>query len=90
MRMSQTQIDTVLGQALRMSEAERAELAEKLIASLDESPDFGVEQAWQDEVHRRICDLESGKVACIPWEEVRHGLRDNESRSAPTHILKHR
>ena len=73
--MSHTEIETVLGQALRMPEQERAEIAEKLIASLDDSPDIDVEQAWQEEVSRRISDLESGNAVCVPWEEVRHRLR---------------
>ena len=64
-------METVLGQALRMSEEERAEIAEKLIATLEDSPDIDVEQAWQEEVRRRITDLESGNAVCIPWDEVR-------------------
>ena len=70
-------LETVLGQALQMSEEERAEIAGKLIASLDNSPDTQVEQAWQDEVRQRIGDLDSGGAVCIPWEEVRRRLRDN-------------
>jgi putative addiction module component (TIGR02574 family) len=62
-----------------MSEEERAEMAEKLIASLDDSPEMDVEQAWQEEVQRRIHDIESGAAACIPWEEVRRRLRDGAS-----------
>lgn len=74
--MSHTEIETVLGQALRMSEEERAEIAEKLIASLEDSPDIDMEQAWQEEVRRRISDLESGNAVSIPWEEVRRRLRN--------------
>jgi putative addiction module component (TIGR02574 family) len=77
--MSHADIDTVLGQALRMPEEERAEIAEKLIASLEDSPDSAVEEAWQEEVARRIRDLESGAVVGIPWEEVRRRLRDKAS-----------
>ena len=74
--MSHTEVDTVLGQALRMSAQERAEIAEKLIASLDDSSESDVEQAWQEEVHRRIRELDSGAAVCVPWEEVRRRLRD--------------
>ncbi len=74
--MGHTKIETLLGQALRMSEEERAEIAEKLIASLEDSPDIDVEQAWQEEVRRRISDLESGNAVSIPWEEVRRRLRN--------------
>lgn len=44
----------VLEEALKMSANERAEVAEQLIASLDEVPDTDVEQAWQQEVQRRL------------------------------------
>ena len=73
--MSHTDVDAVLSQALRMPEEERAEIAEKLIASLDNTTDTDVEQAWQEEVRRRIRDLDSGAVVCIPWEEVCRRLR---------------
>jgi len=72
--MSHAEIDTILDQALQMPEEERAEIAQKLLASLEESPDIDVEEAWQEEVARRIRDLESG-VVCIPWEEVRRRLQ---------------
>ena len=67
--MSHTEVDTVLGQALRMSAQERAEIAEKLIASLDDSCESDVEEAWQEEVQRRIRELDSGAAACVPWRK---------------------
>ena len=36
-----------------------------------------VEVAWQEEVQRRIGDLERGAVHCIPWEQVRQQLRNS-------------
>ncbi len=36
----------VLEEALKLMANERAEVAEQLIASLDEIPDIDVEQAW--------------------------------------------
>ena len=59
-----------------MSEHERAEIAERLIASLDDSPKINVEQAWQEEVRRRISELDRGVATCVPWEEVRCRLRN--------------
>ena len=37
----------VLEEALKLTTNERAEVAEQLIASLDETSDTDVEQAWQ-------------------------------------------
>lgn len=44
----------ILEEALKLTANERAEVAEQLIASLDEAPDADVERAWQEEVHRRV------------------------------------
>ena len=65
----------VLEEALKLTAHERAEVAEQLIASLDDGPDADVEQAWQEEVQRRLQQVEHGEVKVIPWEEVQRRLR---------------
>ena len=65
----------LLEEALKLTAYERAEVAEQLIASLDEVPDTSVEQAWQEEVQRRLGQIERGEVKTIPWEEVQRRLR---------------
>lgn len=49
----------------------RADLASSLIESLDPIMDEDVDVAWQQEIARRVEELESGKVKTIPWTEVR-------------------
>ena len=75
--MNHAEVNTVLSKALRMSEPERAAIAERLIASLDGSPETDVEMAWQEEVRQRISELDRGVATCIPWEEVRRRLRES-------------
>lgn len=65
----------LLEEALKLSPNERAEVAEQLIASLDEAPDTDVEHAWQEEIQKRIQQIERGEVKTIPWEEVQRRLR---------------
>ena len=65
----------VLGEALKLTVKERAEVAERLISSLDETPDADVERAWQEEIHRRMQEVDSGTTKTIPWEEVQRRLR---------------
>jgi putative addiction module component (TIGR02574 family) len=62
-----------LTEALALPATERAEVAEQLLKSLDHSTqeDSNIELAWQQEIDKRYSDLATGKVACIPWEEVR-------------------
>lgn len=49
--------------ALELDENHRAELAKKLIDSLDRQIDDDVEQAWIDEVQKRKESLASGKAS---------------------------
>jgi putative addiction module component (TIGR02574 family) len=60
----------LLQQALVLPENERAEIAGILLSSLDATVDQDVDAAWQQEVARRLDELQSGKVQTIPWEEV--------------------
>jgi putative addiction module component (TIGR02574 family) len=61
----------LLKQALTLPDKDRADLAASLISSLDSTVDDNVEAAWQEEISRRMSEIESGKVKPIPWEEVR-------------------
>ena len=61
-------------EASQLPEAERADLAGRLLQSLHGEPDEDVEAAWAEEVERRIRQVDSGEVKTIPWEEVRAKL----------------
>lgn len=67
----------ILDDALRQPEKERARIAETLIASLDAAPGPEVKRAWQEEIDRRLREMDSGTVQCIPWEQVRDRLQRN-------------
>jgi putative addiction module component (TIGR02574 family) len=58
---------------LKLPLAERARLAERLIASLDE--DAEIEAAWIAEVRRRDEELVSGAVEAIPLEDALTSIR---------------
>lgn len=53
---------------------DRAELAGRLLESIEEEPDEGVEEAWAAEIERRMADYRAGRVRTIPWAEVRAQL----------------
>lgn len=61
----------LLQKALALPDKERAELAGNLISSLDATVDQDVDAAWQEEIVRRLHDVQSGKVDTVPWEVVR-------------------
>jgi putative addiction module component (TIGR02574 family) len=54
--------------------AERAELAGSLIESLDDTQDESVKAAWDQEIVRRMTELDSGKVKPVPLEQARRRL----------------
>jgi putative addiction module component (TIGR02574 family) len=64
----QAQFETLEAEALKLSVAERAKLAEHLIASLNE--DNEIEEAWAAETERRIAEIEAGTVRLIPAAEA--------------------
>jgi len=59
-----SQLETVEAQALKLTPEERAQLADRLLASLFE--DHEVEEAWAVEVERRIVEIEAGRTKLIP------------------------
>ena len=60
----------VLKDALALP-SERAALVDSLIESLDTSIDDGVEEAWREEIYRRLQQIDSGAAQLIPWEDAR-------------------
>lgn len=62
----------ILNEVMKLPEAERAELAAEIMATLDEPDvDTSVETAWAAEIERRIEGYLSGKDKATPWAEVR-------------------
>lgn len=64
----------LLKKALSLPVSERADLAGSIIESLDETHDPSVAAAWDEEISRRMADLDSGKVQPIALEEARRRL----------------
>lgn len=54
--------------ARQLPREERARLAETLISSLDDEAE--VERAWDEEIRRRLQELDAGSVETVPGEEV--------------------
>jgi putative addiction module component (TIGR02574 family) len=73
----------LLAEALHLPEAERGELAAKLIDSLDPDRDEDVEAAWSVEIQRRLDDLRTGRVRPVPWDEARRRILEDGDESAP-------
>lgn len=60
-------------QALKLSRQERVALIDRLIVSLEGEPEDTPEvvaRAWDEEIARRVADMEAGRTEWIPAEEV--------------------
>jgi len=64
----------LLKKALALPVSERADLAGSLIESLDETQDESVAAAWDEEVARRMADIDSGAVKPVSLAEARRRL----------------
>jgi putative addiction module component (TIGR02574 family) len=73
--------------ALRLSREERAHLAGRLVVSLNE--DATVEQAWTEEIRRRVDELRSGAIQTIPggqvFDELENRPRLNQAKIGAIH-----
>jgi putative addiction module component (TIGR02574 family) len=67
-------LDDIQAEAMKLSIEERAELADRLWASLE--PQADVDAAWAVEIERRVRQLETGEVETIPLEIVIGELRN--------------
>jgi putative addiction module component (TIGR02574 family) len=67
------EVSDLLRRALALSVDERAALANTLLDSL-ETTNESVQEAWDEEVARRIKDLKAGKAITVPWEQLHREL----------------
>jgi putative addiction module component (TIGR02574 family) len=67
-------VSELLKRALALPAEARAALAGSLLESLDETLDASAEEAWSDEIARRIEELDSGKVRPVPWADARRQI----------------
>lgn len=65
--------DQIEQELLKLPAAERARIAERLIASLDE--DAELERAWLEEARRRDREIDSGEVPALPLEDALESAR---------------
>ncbi|MFN0197858.1 MAG: addiction module protein [Planctomycetaceae bacterium] len=70
-------------QASELDEHDRAVLAGLLLESLETEVDENVESAWQDEIARRVAELDAGSEQLVPWDEVKAKLTRRTGAERP-------
>ena len=73
--MADLTLDKVRTEALRLSEADRAELAHSLVVSLDGPADKDAESAWDAEIVRRLNEIDAGTARLVDREELRSRMK---------------
>lgn len=78
-------VENLLEQALRLESDERAELAHRLLDSLDdddlEMSSDEWSEAWAEEILRRIERVERGESQLIDWDDAKRRLRDSLAKA---------
>jgi putative addiction module component (TIGR02574 family) len=62
---------TLLEQVLSLPENDRAEIATRLLESLDPDAEQDVDEAWAAEIERRCAAVDAGTIGTSDWKEVR-------------------
>jgi putative addiction module component (TIGR02574 family) len=74
----------LIEQALTLPSVQRADIARKLLESLDEGPaDSDADQAWADEVEARAAAYDRGEVSAIDSEQVFDRARQSIRQGKP-------
>ncbi len=60
----------VLEEALSLPPVERAELADRLLASLDSSPERKIDELWAQEAEGRLDAFERGEIKAVSLKEA--------------------
>lgn len=73
--MTAETLNQLRSQISTLSNSERAALAHEIIAGLDGTRDDAVEQAWDEEIMRRLNQVETGEAQLLTRDEFRQSMR---------------
>jgi putative addiction module component (TIGR02574 family) len=81
-------LEELENQALQLSPQERGELIHRLIVSLEgkvEDTPEAIAKAWDEEIARRVADMEAGRTQWIPADEAMSRIRARISAAKTAH-----
>ena len=78
--MERMTVEQIAEEALALPSEARAQLADRLVESLDPAEDGYIRQLWAAEAVRRRDDVRSGRVEAIPGEEALARVRNSVGR----------
>jgi len=66
----------VLEEALSLPLSERAEVVDRLLASLDSAADRRIDELWGQEAEERLDAFERGEIKAVPASEVFNSVKN--------------
>jgi putative addiction module component (TIGR02574 family) len=75
-------LESITRQAMTLAPEERTELIERLVDSVLPAPPL--HPAWQEELARRVAELDAGQVQAVPAHEVMARVRALIEQSEPS------
>jgi putative addiction module component (TIGR02574 family) len=66
--------EELFSQVLSLPQRERAELAARLLESLDEQAEGDIDEAWAREIERRCAAVDAGEAVTSDWNEFRQRI----------------
>ncbi len=67
-------VDTLAREAARLSAADQHALLDRIVDALTTAAERQVAKAWDEEIARRVDDVDAGRVTAIPWSDVKQRL----------------
>ncbi len=65
----------IVAEARQLPTDQMSELVDQLLAECFARPDPEIDDAWRSETRRRVAEIQSGKLAGVPGEEVMSEVR---------------
>ncbi len=77
--MASLALEQARNRALALNEAERAELAHDLVASLDGTADEGVVDAWDLEILQRLRQIDDGTAEFVDRAQLEQRMKQGSA-----------
>jgi hypothetical protein len=82
--MTKERLDPLEARAMKLNARSRARLAERLIQSLPDSSDIGIQRAWAEEAIRRVLELQErpsiGRPVSAVLSKARRRIKSRRTR----------
>lgn len=75
--MSSLTLEKLRSEVLRLPQSERAELAHDLVKSLDLPVDVDAADAWDQEILRRLAQIDAGTAQLVDRDELRRRMHSH-------------